>query len=78
MATVTVAFNRMRQQLLASQRRLLETERMATIGRMANTISHDLRHPLTAIQAYAEFLRARAERRTTRTTSRRFVLRSTA
>ena len=25
------------------------------IGRMANTISHDLRHPLTAIQAYAEF-----------------------
>ncbi|MFN7982701.1 MAG: HAMP domain-containing sensor histidine kinase [Vicinamibacterales bacterium] len=55
-ATVTVAFNRMRQQLLASQRRLLETERMATIGRMANTISHDLRHPLTAIQAYAEFL----------------------
>ncbi len=55
-ATVTVAFNRMRQQLLATQRRLLETERMATIGRMANTISHDLRHPLTAIQAYAEFL----------------------
>lgn len=55
-ATVTVAFNRMRQQLLATQRRLIETERMATIGRMANTISHDLRHPLTAIQAYAEFL----------------------
>ena len=55
-ATVTAAFNRMRLQLLATQRRLLETERMATIGRMANTISHDLRHPLTAIQAYAEFL----------------------
>ncbi|MEQ1907383.1 MAG: HAMP domain-containing sensor histidine kinase [Vicinamibacterales bacterium] len=55
-AEVTAAFNRMRQQLQATQRRLLETERMATIGRMANTISHDLRHPLTAIQAYAEFL----------------------
>ena len=55
-ATLTAAFNRMRLQLLATQRRLLETERMATIGRMANTISHDLRHPLTAIQAYAEFL----------------------
>lgn len=55
-AEVTAAFNRMRQQVLATQRRLLEAERMATIGRMANTISHDLRHPLTAIQAYAEFL----------------------
>ncbi len=58
-ATLTVAFNRMRHQLQATQRQLLETERMATIGRMANTISHDLRHPLTAIQAYAEFLEER-------------------
>lgn len=54
--TLTAAFSRMRQQLQATQRQLLETERMATIGLMANTISHDLRHPLTAIQAYAEFL----------------------
>lgn len=58
-ATLTAAFSRMRQQLQATQRQLLETERMATIGRMANTISHDLRHPLTAIQAYAEFLEER-------------------
>lgn len=58
-ATLTAAFNRMRHQLQATQRQLLETERMATIGRMANTISHDLRHPLTAIQAYAEFLEER-------------------
>ena len=28
---------------------------MATIGRMASTISHDLRHPLTTIFAYAEY-----------------------
>jgi signal transduction histidine kinase len=35
---------------------LLASERLATIGRMASTISHDLRHPLTAILAYAEFL----------------------
>ena len=58
-STLTAAFNRMRHQLQATQRQLLETERMATIGRMANTISHDLRHPLTAIQAYAEFLEER-------------------
>ena len=55
-SALTSAFNRMRLQLQATQRQLLEAERMATIGRMANTISHDLRHPLTAIQAYAEFL----------------------
>lgn len=53
---VTAAFHHMRQQLQESQRKLLDSERLATIGRMASTISHDLRHPLTAILAYAEFL----------------------
>ncbi len=58
-SALTTAFNHMRRQLQTTQRRLIEAERMATIGRMANTISHDLRHPLTAIQAYAEFLAER-------------------
>ena len=53
---LTRAFNRMRQTLRETQRDLLQAERLATIGRMASTISHDLRHPLTAILAYAEFL----------------------
>jgi len=53
---LTSAFDRMRGRLLETQRQLLDAERLATIGRMANTISHDLRHPLTAILAYAEFL----------------------
>jgi C4-dicarboxylate-specific signal transduction histidine kinase len=34
-----------------------EAERMSTIGRMACSISHDLRHSLTAIYANAEFSR---------------------
>ena len=55
-SSVTAAFHRMRLQLQETQRQLLDTERLATIGRMASTISHDLRHPLTAILAYAEFL----------------------
>ncbi len=58
-AALTTAFAAMRGQLQRTQHQLLEAERMATIGRMANTISHDLRHPLTAIQAYAEFLAER-------------------
>jgi signal transduction histidine kinase len=37
-------------------RQLIEAERMAAIGRMACSISHDMRHSLTAIYANAEFL----------------------
>jgi signal transduction histidine kinase len=37
-------------------RRLIEAERMSAIGRMAWSISHDMRHSLTAIYANAEFL----------------------
>jgi len=37
-------------------RRLIEEERMSAIGRMACSISHDMRHSLTAIYANAEFL----------------------
>jgi signal transduction histidine kinase len=55
-AEVTRAFNRMRASLLKTQQELLEAERLATIGRMASSISHDLRHSLAAIVANAEFL----------------------
>jgi signal transduction histidine kinase len=55
-AEVTQAFDRMRKSLLKSQQELLESERLATIGRMASSISHDLRHSLAAIVANAEFL----------------------
>jgi signal transduction histidine kinase len=55
-AEVTRAFNRMRDSLLKTQQELLEAERLATIGRMASSISHDLRHSLAAIVANAEFL----------------------
>jgi signal transduction histidine kinase len=38
---------------------LIEVERMAAIGRMACSISHDMRHSLSAIYANAEFLERR-------------------
>jgi signal transduction histidine kinase len=53
---LTTAFTRMRDSLREAQQRVLEAERLATIGRMASSISHDLRHPLTAVLANAEFL----------------------
>ena len=55
-AEVTAAFERMRSSLRKSQQELLGAERLATIGRVASSISHDLRHPLTAVMANAEFL----------------------
>jgi signal transduction histidine kinase len=55
-AELTRAFSRMRDSLLKTQQELLEAERLATIGRMASSISHDLRHSLAAIVANAEFL----------------------
>ena len=55
-AEVTGAFKRMRDSLLKTQHDLLDAERLATIGRMASSISHDLRHSLAAIVANAEFL----------------------
>jgi signal transduction histidine kinase len=53
---VTKAFAGMRESLQKAQQRLLHSERLATIGTMASSISHDLRHPLTAVLANAEFL----------------------
>ena len=55
-AELTRAFDRMRESLARTQQNLLESERLATIGRMASSISHDLRHSLAAIVANAEFL----------------------
>jgi signal transduction histidine kinase len=55
-AEVTASFKAMRDNLLRAQEKLLEAERLATIGRMASSISHDLRHSLAAIVANAEFL----------------------
>lgn len=50
------AFGTMRTRLLDSQRRQIEAERLAALGRTASSISHDLRHYLAALVANAEFL----------------------
>ena len=50
------AFDHTRLELESSQRALVDSERLATIGRMASSISHDLRHFVSAMYANAEFL----------------------
>jgi signal transduction histidine kinase len=53
---LALAFDRMRSELRRTHRELLESDRLATIGRMASSVSHDLRHHLSAIYANAEFM----------------------
>jgi signal transduction histidine kinase len=53
---LNLTFDSMRRELRQAQERLLESERLVTIGSMARSVSHDLRHHLSAIYANAEFL----------------------
>ena len=53
---LSTAFARMRSEIQQANRALLESERLATIGRMASSVSHDFRHYLATIYANAEFL----------------------
>ncbi len=50
------SFSKMRGDLLGFQRKQIEIERVAAVGRAANSISHDLRHHLATMVANAEFL----------------------
>jgi signal transduction histidine kinase len=53
---LSAALARMRREINVTNQALLESERLATIGRMASSVSHDLRHYLAAIYANSEFL----------------------
>jgi signal transduction histidine kinase len=53
---LSAAFTAMRDEIQRTNNALVESERLATIGRMASSVSHDLRHYLAAIYANAEFL----------------------
>jgi signal transduction histidine kinase len=46
----------LRNELLLVAQSQIEAERMSTIGRMASSIFHDMRHSLSSIYANAEFL----------------------
>lgn len=46
----------MRDEIVRANQALLEAERLAIIGRMASSVSHDLRHYLASVYANSEFL----------------------
>jgi signal transduction histidine kinase len=52
-------FNRMTDQLLDTQGQLVRSEKLATVGRLAAGIAHEIGNPLSAIETYTEVLRKR-------------------
>lgn len=53
---LSAAFDGMRSEVHQANHARLESERLATIGRMASSVSHDFRHYLATIYANSEFL----------------------
>jgi len=56
---LSLAVDAMRRQIRKAQADLVEAERLATIGKMASSVSHDVRHYLSSVYANAEFLASR-------------------
>ena len=50
------AFNQMQRQLLSTQSQLIESEKLASVGELANEIANEINNPLTGIIVYAESL----------------------
>jgi len=51
------AFNRMVDALAESRDRLVHSERMAALGKLASAIAHEIRNPLSSIRMTAEILK---------------------
>ncbi len=55
------AFNKMQEKLLSSQRQLIMIEKLASIGKLAASVAHEINNPLTGILTFAEDLVDNAE-----------------
>jgi two-component system NtrC family sensor kinase len=50
------SFNRMQKQLLNTQTQLIESEKLASVGKLADEIANEINNPLTGIIIYSENL----------------------
>ncbi len=53
-------FNAMTQRLAEAQRQLAQADKLASVGRLAAGVAHEINNPLTGILTYASFLSKRA------------------
>ncbi len=55
------AFNDMMVKLNEAQRQLTQSDKLASVGRLAAGVAHEINNPLTGVLTYASFLLKRAE-----------------
>ncbi len=55
------AFNEMIRNLADTQRQLAQADKLASVGRLAAGIAHEINNPLTGVLSYASLLRKRME-----------------
>jgi len=55
------AFNEMTRRLGEAQRQLTHADKLASVGRLAAGIAHEINNPLTGVLTYASFLQKRAQ-----------------
>jgi two-component system NtrC family sensor kinase len=55
------AFNEMTRKLAEAQRQIAQSDKLASVGRLAAGVAHEINNPLTGILTYASFLLKRAE-----------------
>ena len=54
------AFNDMTRQLGEAQRQLTQADKLASVGRLAAGVAHEINNPLTGVLTYASFLQKRS------------------
>jgi two-component system NtrC family sensor kinase len=57
------AFNDMVRQLSEAQRQLTQADKLASVGRLAAGVAHEINNPLTGVLTYASFLQKRLQDR---------------
>lgn len=55
------SFNDMTKKLAEARMQLLQSEKMASLGRLAAGVAHEINNPLTGVLTYSSFLQKRAE-----------------
>jgi len=60
LADLAGAFNDMTVRLSEAQRQLTQSDKLASVGRLAAGVAHEINNPLTGVLTYASFLEKRA------------------